>query len=257
MSVITITSDFGLNDFYLAAIKGSLLCQVQNLSIVDITHNIENHDIVQASFIFKNAWQHFPAGTLHLVSVKSFYSKKSRFITFEHEGHFFIGPDNGIFSLVFEAFASIPIYEIPFPEETPSFPLNTIFANAAKYILENKSLSDFKTPIEQPTQRITFQPVITASEIRGSVIHIDNYENVIVNISRDIFGKVGANRPFELYFKRNDPITKLCTRYNDVPIGESLCLFNQSDLLEIAINMGKASSLLGLKLEDAIQITFN
>jgi S-adenosyl-L-methionine hydrolase (adenosine-forming) len=99
------------------------------------------------------------------------------------------------------------------------------------------------------------QPVISQNQIRGSVIHIDNYDNVILNITRDLFQKISKNRPFQLYFKRHDPITQLSNYYNDVPIGETLCLFN-SDYLEIAINMGKAAELLGLKIEDTVQINF-
>ena len=79
---------------------------------------------------------------------------------------------------------------------------------------------------------------------------------MIVNIRRELFEQVGQNREFALYFKRHDPITQLSLHYNDVPIGETLCLFNSADYLEIAINMGKAGSLLGLKMEDTIQIDF-
>ena len=89
------------------------------------------------------------------------------------------------------------------------------------------------------------------------MIYIDNYENAIVNIDRTLFEKVGRNRPFSLYFKRNDPITRLSEDYSDVPVGETLCLFNPSAYLVIAINMGKASSMLGLKVEDTVQIDFH
>jgi S-adenosylmethionine hydrolase len=79
---------------------------------------------------------------------------------------------------------------------------------------------------------------------------------VISNISRELFERVGKNREFELYFKRHDPILKLSHNYYDVAVGETLCLINSADYLELAINMGKASSMLGLKLEDTIQIDF-
>ena len=105
-------------------------------------------------------------------------------------------------------------------------------------------------------QRITFQPVISPNRIRGAVIYIDQYENVISNISRELFERIGKNREFELYFKRHDPILKLSRNYFDVAVGETLCLINSAEYLELAINMGKASSMLGLKLEDTIQIDF-
>ena len=109
--------------------------------------------------------------------------------------------------------------------------------------------------VDDMVQRITLQPVIAPAQIRGAVIHIDNYDNVVMNVTRTLFEKVGRGRNFQLYFKRHDPITKLSENYNDVPIGDTLCIFN-SDYLEISINMGKAAEMLGLKIEDGIQIDF-
>lgn len=256
MPIVTITSDLGLKDYYLAAIKGSLLSKIPDLTIVDITHNIESHDIVQAAFIFKNAWKNFPEGSIHLLSVKNFYGKKRRFIAFEAEGQFFVGPDNGIFSLVFDEMSNNKHYEISLPDDSGSFPIKDLFTEVVEKLSQDADLQKIGTMIEDMVRRITFQPVITASEIKGSVIHIDSYENVIVNISKTLFEKIGQGRAFELYFKRHDPIIRLNNNYSEVPIGEALCLFNYSGLLEIAINMGKASSLLGLKIEDTVQINF-
>ena len=84
MPIVTLTSDFGLNDYYVASIKGAMLCENQTLNIVDITHNINNYDIVQASFIIKNAYKNFPEGTIHILSVNNFYSKKRRFLSLIH-----------------------------------------------------------------------------------------------------------------------------------------------------------------------------
>lgn len=88
------------------------------------------------------------------------------------------------------------------------------------------------------------------------MIHIDNYDNVITNISRELFDRIGYNRSFKLTFKGHDPILRICEHYYDVPIGEILCLFNSADHLEVAINMGNAAGLLGFDLEDTIQIEF-
>jgi len=256
MSVITITSDFGLQDYYLSSIKGNLLCHLRQYPIVDISHNIESHDIVQAAFIFKNAWKNFPSGSIHLISVKNFYGEKKRFLAFEREGHYFIGPDNGLFSLVFEGWPEGPVYEL-LPGEDHSFPLKEIFARSARYISDHQSAEGLGRKVEDVVQRITFQPVITKAEIRGSVIYVDSYENVIVNISQVLFEQMAEGRDFSIYFKRHDPITKICRHYYEVPIGEPLCLFNSSGYLEIAVNMGMASTLLGLNVEDAVHVNFH
>ncbi len=255
MSVITITSDFGLRDYYLASVKGALLSQTLEYPIVDITHNIENHDIVQAAFIFKNAWKNFPAQSIHLISVKNFFGEKKRFLVFEKDEHFFVGPDNGLFSLVFEEWPSGPVFVLESKKEN-SFPLKEVFAKAVGHIIEKKKLEGIGPEGKEVVQRITFQPVITKGEIRGSVIYIDHYENVIVNISQVLFEQMAEGKKFSIFFKRHDPITGICSHYYEVPVGEPLCLFNSSGYLEIAINMGKASTLLGLKVEDSVHINF-
>jgi S-adenosylmethionine hydrolase len=98
--------------------------------------------------------------------------------------------------------------------------------------------------------------VITPTRICGTVIHVDNFENVVVNIHRETFEKTLNGRAFSLLFKRNDPITRLSGNYCDVSMGEQLCLFNAAGFLEIAVNMGKASTLLGLKMEDVVEVVF-
>lgn len=255
MPIVTFTSDFGTQDYYIAIIKGAILCQQNPIQFIDITHNIKNYDIVQASFIFKNAWQSFPKGTIHLLSINDFEHTQQGFLVIRHEDHFFIGPDNGLFWLVFEQMPQ-EVYRLP-PVENSNFPLKEIYANAVAHLTTEKPLSEIGVRLQNMVQRIALQPVTGKAHIRGSVVHIDNFENVIVNIHKDLFEKIGKNRSFSLYFKRHDPITQLSQNYYDVPIGEMLCRFNSADCIEIAINMGKAASLLGLNVEDVVQIDFH
>jgi S-adenosylmethionine hydrolase len=254
MPIVTLTSDFGWQDYYAALLKGAILCQNENIRLVDITHNINNYDIVQAAFIFKNAWRAFPAGTIHLVSVNDYNAGNVSFIALERGGHYFIGPDNGLFSLVFD---EIPeqIVRLPFVEES-SFPLKEVYAHAIGCLAAGKPLAELGEAQHGYLQRLTFQPVTGPSRIRGAVIHIDKYDNVVVNIHRELFEKIGQGRDFALYFKRHDPILRLSRHYHDAPVGGIICLFNSANLLEIAVNQGKASTLLGLKLEDTVQVDF-
>ena len=254
MPIITLTSDFGLDDYYSALIKGAILCENQTLNIIDITHNINNYDIVQGAFVLKNAYQSFPEGTIHILSVNNFYDKKPRFLAVRNNGHYFIGPDNGIFSLLFDELPQ-DIYKLDFKNKG-IFPLKNVYAQAVRHITGEMPFNEIGLPVKKIVERISFQPVIGLSQIRGSVIHIDNYENVMVNISRQLFEKVWQKRNYEISFRRNDPIHQIHHNYHDVPIGEILCIFNSADFLEIAINMGKASSMLGLKIEDTVQIDF-
>ena len=254
MQIVTLTTDFGSQDYYVPVLKGAILSRQSILNLVDISHQIKHHDILQAAFVIKNAWSAFPEGTIHVVSVNNYGGERGRFLAFKYGKHYFIGPDNGIFTLVFPNLSPQNIVEIPFIGLNFAHVQEAI-ANAVGHLTLAMSLESLGKPAGDILQRITFQPVIAPSQIRGTVIHIDNYDNVISNVTRDLFEKVGRGRPFQLYFKRHDPIVRLSQHYNDVSLGETLCLFN-SDYLEVAINMGKAAEMFGLKIEDTIQIDF-
>lgn len=254
MPFVTLTSDFGLQDYYVAIIKGAILRECPQAQIVDITHHIPHHDIVKAAFVLKNAYKSFADDTLHIVSVNTHYSKDSSLLLTQHDGHYFLVPDNGTMTLLFEVLPE-PIFRI-FPSDFSEKSLNLLYAKIVKHITDGKPIAELGAPSGAIEQRITLQAVISPAQIRGSVIHIDNYENAIVNINKELFDKVGEGRNFRLFFRRHDPILKLSEHYQDVPIGEQLCLFNASNYLEIAINMGHAATLLGLKIDDTVQIDF-
>lgn len=254
MPIVTLTTDFGWQDYYAALLKGAILCQNENINLIDISHNINNYDIVQAAYIFKNAWRAFPSKSIHLVSVNDYNAGNVSFIAMQKNGHFFIGPDNGLFSLIFDELPE-QIVKLPYREES-LFPLKDTYAYAIGHLAAGKPLEELGEIQHKYVQRLTFQPVTGQSRIRGAVIHIDKYDNVIVNIHRELFERIGGGRDFALYFKRHDPILHLYEHYHDAPVGEIICLFNSANLLEIAINQGRASTLLGLKLEDTIQVDF-
>lgn len=254
MPIVTLTSDFGQGDYYLPLIKGAILTQNEQLQLVDITHQIAAYDIVQAAFVFKNAWRSFPKGSIHLISVNDYYQQSCCYLAIQYEGHYFIGPDNGVFTLIFDQ-SDIQAYQLETSEDT-TFNLHEVYAKAIGHIANGEEFDKIGQKIEEMMQRITFQPVVQPAMIRGAVIHIDRFQNAILNINRSLFERIGGERSFQLFFKRHDPIVSLSRHYHDVPIGEVLCLFNSADYLEIAINMGKASELLGLGVEDAVQIDF-
>jgi S-adenosyl-L-methionine hydrolase (adenosine-forming) len=252
---ITLTTDFGLQDFYTGALKGALLKRCSNVQLIDLTHDIKPFDILQAAFVVGNVWAEFPAGSLHLIGVNCVYQPEARFVAARRDGHFFLAPDNGVLTLLFpdwqqEDLRFLPVYE------PGHFPVKSVFAEAAGRLCAGEP---FETLGEHPApllRRISLQPVITPARIRGTIIHVDNFENVVINIRRETFDQVGKGRAFSLYFKRHDPITQLSAQYSDVPVGEQLCLFNIAGYLEIAINMGRAASLLGLKVEDVVEVVF-
>jgi S-adenosyl-L-methionine hydrolase (adenosine-forming) len=255
MPIITLTTDFGTADFYAGALKGALLRRCPDVQLIDISHQINSFDIVQAAFVLGNAWQEFPVGTIHLVGVNCVYGEAPRFVAARREGQYFLAPDNGILTLLLEDLSPADVRHLP-ADPREHFAVKNIFTNAAAHLVEGldfEVLGEYAAPL---LERISIQPVIMPNRIRGTIIHVDNFENAIVNIRREVFEKVGNGREFSLFFKRNDPISKLSDNYCDVSIGEPLCLFNSVGFLEIAVNLGKAASLLGLKTEDVVEVVF-
>lgn len=254
MQIVTLTTDFGTQDYYVAMLKGAMLTEFPVLQFVDITHNVKNFNIVQAAYTVKHFYQNFPKGTIHIVAVNNFYQSEPVYIAIEKDGHFFVGPDNGVFSLIFgsESFICQRI-----PTQTPNILIHQeAYIKAVGHLSRQLLLTDLGEPITGITQRLSLQAITGESLIRGSVIHIDAFENVVLNITRDLWNRYSYFRRFALFFKRHDPIVELSKTYADVEVGEVLCLFNSAEHLEIAINMGKASSMLSLDIEDTIQVEF-
>lgn len=257
MAIITLTTDLGSKDFYQAALKGSLLRLLPQVNLVDISHDILAFNIPHAAFVLKNAFHYFPENTVHLIGIDSVYHEHTRYLALRYKEHYFVGSDNGIFSLLFDEEPS-EIVEINIMQDLKylHFPLSDILAKASCHLAQGGKLSEIGLPIAHLEQRITLQPVIEGDIIRGSVIFIDSFQNVITNITKELFTRLQKNRNFSLYFRRNESISALSWHYNEVPEGEKLCLFGISNHLEIAINKGNASGLLGLHLGDIVRIEF-
>ena len=136
------------------------------------------------------------------------------------------------------------------------FPLADIFVKTACHLAGGGKLSEIGLPIAAMEKKMNLQPVVEKNIIRGVVIYVDSFQNVITNITKEFFNRVQQGRQFTLSFKRNETINHLSWHYNEVPEGEKLCLFGISDHLEIAINKGNASGLLGLNLGDSVIINF-
>lgn len=254
MLIATLTTDFGTDSYSLAAFKGTLLSWHKELTLIDITNNVERFDIVQGAFMLKNTFNTFPKGTVHIISIHDYYAKDRCYLALRYNDHYFLGPDNGIFSVMFGP-VNTDIYELEY-DQSMNVPVTEIYSKAVGHLASGMPFNEIGIPVESIQERISIQPVTTATQIRGTIVYIDNYENAVVNINRELFDKIGKGRPFEILFRRHEPLSVLASDYADAPLGEPLCLFNDSDYLEIAINTGKAASLLGLSVDDMIQIDF-
>jgi len=255
MTTVTLTSDLGNGSFDLAAIKGTILNEFEHqVNIIDIAHTIKAFNIVEAAFILANSYPFYPKGTIHIISINPFYSSKSELLVLKYEEQFFIAPNNGLIPLLFEQSGIRNAYSLGNFDSTKEY--FHLLSETAKKISQDIELDDIGKQTEDINRRISLRPVISKDTIRGTIIYIDSFGNLISNISKAQFDKVGLGRSFEVYFRHKDPITEIKQHYNQVIVGEELCLFNLSENLEIAVNMGNANELLGLNLDDIIQIDF-
>ena len=255
MSTITLTSDFGSTDYYSAILKASIAGATEQARIVDISHNVNHFDIVQAAFILKNSFAYFPQHTCHIGAINLYYSSRNEMLCFSRNGHYFIGPNNGLFTLIFPDLQEREVFSIPY-RSLLKMEAFTAIASFTRAIEKRIPMDEFASQGAQLAKGFTVQPVVSENSIRATIIHIDHYENVIVNVTKELFNKTGKGRDFSIYYNPGSPVNRISESYSDVPVGEVLCMFNTSGYLEIAINLGKASSLLALKKDETIHIDF-
>jgi len=255
MGIITLTTDYGTRDYYVAAVKGVILRELPDVTVIDISHKVEPFNITDGAFIFKNAYTSFPQNTVHIVDVNDRYEANTRNIALTYKGQYFIGPDNGIFSLIFKDHPDA-VYELPGNTVNSEFSMNYQMIDAACKLANNETISSVGSEVQNLRQRTTILPIVQEHLIRGSVIYIDNYYNVITNITKQDFESIGKGRDFVITYHNYADIIRISQDYQEVEQGTAIALFNSSGYLEIAVPHGRASKLLGLNITDTVQIEF-
>lgn len=257
MNCITLLSDFGLQDASVAAAKGILMQYNASSAIVDVSHLIEPFHLQQAAYICTASYSHFPEGTCHLLLFDIFYGKNPTLVICKKDGYYFLAPDNGLLPLAFGSdYGEVwKYYELPAP-----FVFKDWLHAAAKACSELAHNSPADMGLERYELRNApqyFQAKAESDTLECQVIHIDRFENVVINIRKDQFDAIGKGRPFRIKFMRNEEISGLSQNYLEAKEGEKLCRFNATGYLEISINKGKAASLFGFKLYKEHHLIYN
>jgi len=256
MTIVTLTTDWKSNDYYVGAIKGRILSQCPWIQVVDISHQVQSFNISQAAFVIRNCFYNFPKGSIHIIGVNSEGGEESSFLLIEYKKHYFIGTDNGMFGLMFNE-EPTRIIRLKSPAEMKSFSSFSVFADTACKIAGGEKPDSLGKVAKEFQKRIPIRAAIDKSVITGTVIYIDSFRNAITNITRDLFERVGKGRLFEIFVQSNHyRITSINTYYHETAAGEILALFNSVGLLEIAINKGNAADLLNLSTNSTIRIKF-
>lgn len=258
MTIVTLTTDWANDDFYIGAVKGLLYSKCPDIKVIDITHKIESYKYTQAAFVLRNAFQHFPDGTIHLLAINSDVSDDQPPICMKIKNQYFIGTGTGIFSLMF---SEQPELMIKLEEngilKNSSFPELTLYAEAAAFLANGGDASKLGPALDQTHRHVQFRPAIDDNMITGNVIYIDSYQNIITNITRELFEQIGKNRKYTISVKSDTySVQRLSSNYSEVDVGEILGLFNSLGLLEMAIRNGKLAELIDVKFNSPVTIKF-
>lgn len=248
MPLLTLTSDIGQQDFLVGAVKGQLLQGEGNFTIIDISHQLPPFNYPQAAYVCRNAIKNFSAGTFHLILVNLFDEKPEHMLLAQHNGHVIGCADNGLLTMILEeAPQKVVALALDKAHQKNTIYCLSIFTKAFNEFLKGKKIEELGDPNVSIRVKNPLRPLLGNNWIEGQIIFIDNFENVIVNISKEEFEEQRKGRSFKIVFKRDEVIDKISETYADVNEGEKLALFNSAGYLEIAINKGNAAGLFGLQ----------
>lgn len=253
MSIITLTTDLGYRDPYLAIVKAKLVSEDPSVRIIDLSCDIRENNISDAAFVLKNSLQYFPAGTIHLVAVKFIADRSdarkisnadnSRYLASKYKEQYIICPDTGLYTLIDAAFNE-PVYQLYYEgDDKNHFYMKDIFVDAGLHLLRKKSLDEIAAKTDDYYKAFQFESFVNGNLLRGKGIYVDDFGNIITNITREKFNEVVGKKNFTITLP-GARISKLSKTYDDVKFGSPLVLFNSFGYLEVAVNGKSAFNML-------------
>lgn len=276
MSIITLITDFGYKDQFVAQMKGEIYSNYPESQVVDISHNISPFNIMEAAYILENSYKSFPENTIHIVDVDSEKNKEKKHIIVKLDNHYFITSDNGIMSILSQNINYQEIYEISILNElNPMESSLKTFSKVACHLSMGGKPEIVAKKINKLKNVKNLKPFVNSenTQIISSVIYIDHFGNVVTNIKKSFFDEIGKGRKFEIS-ARNYKFNKIYSSYSDIinfnltedqrsDEGKALIIFNSNNYLQISIyrsnpeNVGTAATLLGLKIYDSVSVIFS
>lgn len=255
MAIVTLLTDSGESDHYVAAIKAKIISVNPGIRIEDISHRIQPTDIAHAAFVLRAVFRDFPKGTVHLVGVDASGNRGDAYIALQLEDHFFVGSDNGLFGLISERSHQNLVELNTINSITTTFPERDIFAAAAAKLASGVSLSDLGKPMQVFKKMIDRQVKATKKQIAGTVVRVDAFGNLITNIPKEAFDVLSKGKSYTIQFG-GEKFRRIHTQYNQADQGECFIVFNSLGVLEIGIYKGNAAELLGLDYDSMVNIVF-
>ena len=248
MPVITLTTDIGQNDYIVGAIKGQLVSANAACNIVDITHHLSPYNYQQTAYICRNAYKHYPPGSFHILLVNLFDSNPAHLLIAAYNNQYIICPDNGILTMITgNKPNTIAAVQLPITKGIDTLQFTRVMAQSIAQLSAGKALQILGEPITNIEEKYPLRATIGPDWMEGQIIFIDNFENVVVNITSEEFNEQRRGRNFSIVFVRNEVINHISDNYAAAAAGEKLAWFNSAGYLEIAINKGNMAGLFGLQ----------
>ncbi|HEX8521775.1 MAG TPA: SAM-dependent chlorinase/fluorinase [Tepidisphaeraceae bacterium] len=250
--IVTLTSDFGLSDAYVATMKAAILRECPAARLVDVTHNVPRHDILCGSITLERAVDGFPAGSVHLAVVDPGVGTDRRLIIAQINEQLIVCPDNGLITWSWRMHRGGQAHEItwrPKKHASATFHGRDIMGPVAGRVAQGELLSEFAQRINDPMLLSDLSPMQDEDEAR--VIHIDHFGNATTNVPHATL----RDRPQVTVKIRNKTIGKLKRTYWDVAPGKPLALIGSSGLLEIAVRDGSAADDLKVRVGDPVKLS--
>jgi len=258
--IVTLITDFGLRDEYVGAMKGAILKVNPRCQVIDVTHQIEPQNVLRAALVLRNTYPYYPAGTVHLVVVDPGVGTQRRAVILQKGRHFFVGPDNGVFTFVLSSVGKTEGYEItqrkyflsPLSE---TFHGRDIFSPVAGHLSLGRNPQRFGVRAANFVRAEWPQPRLKGKKLLGRVLFADSFGNLITNIAREEYGSLSAGQPLLIQGK-GWQTDRLRRTYGEGKPGIPIALFGSSGLLEIAVSGGNAQKKLKVKKGDPLVVTF-
>ncbi|NCI46658.1 SAM hydrolase/SAM-dependent halogenase family protein [Sediminibacterium soli] len=246
MPILTLTTDIGQRDYLVGAIKGQFLSLLPAWSIADITHYLSQTNFPQAAYTCNNAFRYFPAGSFHLVIVNLFDTAVRYLLVARYNDQYIICPDNGILTMITGA-KPAEMAAIAVDRRNTLLEITQLAANASAAITHTGNLYAAGESVNNIVEKYPLRATIGPNWMEGQILFIDNFENVVINITKQEFEEQRNGRRFKIVFKRNEIIDTISDNYTSVSESEKLAWFNSAGYLEIALRNGNMAGLFGLQ----------
>ena len=259
MPIITLLTDYGLKDSYVAEVKGAILRILPEATIVDVSHDIDNYNIDEGAFHMARIAPYFPEGTVHIGVVDPGVGGKRMGIIIQSRDAYFVGPDNGLLTPAAERLGVEIVYEITNRELLPRrvsdvFDGRDVVGPTGALLAKGVSPREFGSELEEYVRLPSYQPKVEGASIEATVIHVDGFGNVVTNVTYEVLEAVGVKEGSELSlrFSGVQQVLPYVRSFSEVPSGGLLLLVAGGGYLEVAVNQGDAHEATGLRKGDRI-----